>query len=510
MIKVTQELNNIFKALYESESIHAIQNHSFSEIMESNESRIDYLNHLFDKIAKDELSEECSIIFKESIDFLYNFMTGDYRRELTIPKKYFNDKEICSIIPTEEDLEYLFKLIEANKEMYEILYKNKKIIIELPKNSFNQNMIRELEIEEYNLAHLLGLTDSEPKPDPNKNALRKYFMKNIENTERYGDKISERLLNWILSEEGKNELRILNKNTIDFIYQDKQKNPNTYDSNDNIKPKALEKFKTRFKEATGLDFPIIKFSRYITKCINSLNFFNMNNIFQIILDYNAPEGKNDEKDIFIINSIPSLMSREIKVYVDLNNKIYDIMTEYANNDDIPKEKLKDILEEIGIDVDDKDIASLINLIQSYEFVEKHGINPNKNIALEKIRNIISNYFDKNIHLIGFDTEFDKQEVGIEDKTINKAHCDTSIALTVPELVGEYYERGRAFFLDKIYDEAGRLFRVSTPDEEMLYLEQMGFLEPNNFERLSKLKSKLSNFETKYQTYKNSLGNERKK
>lgn len=511
MIKITKKINDIFKALYESENIYIIPKHSFSEIMESNESRIDYLNHLFDKIANNELSEECCILFKENIDFLHSFMIGDYNSELTIPQKYFDDKETCLIIPKEEDLEYLFKLIEANKKMYEALYKNKKIMIELPKNSFNQNMIRVLEIEEYNLAHLLGLTDSEPQPDPNKNILKKYFVDHIKNTEQYGDRISERLLNWILREEGKNELRMINKITIDFICEDKKKYPNTYDTNGNIKQKSLEKFKIRFKEANGFDFPIIKFSRYITKCINSLNFLNMNNIFQIILDYNAPEGKNDEKDIFIVNSPISLISREIKEYIDLNNKIFDIMDKYANNDEILKIKIQDILEEIGINVNDKNIASFINLIQSYDFVGKHGINPNQTIVFEKIRNIISEYFDKNIHLIGFDTEFEEQEIKTEDATINKAHCDTSISLTAPELVGEYYERGRPFFLDKIYDGNGKnLLRLSTPREEILYLEQMAIFKPHNFEHSNKLKSKLSNFKSNYLTYKNSLGNGRKK
>ena len=199
MIEVSKKINNIFKTLYENEGIQITSQYSFEDIMKSNESRIDYLNHLFDKIANEELSEECYSIFKDSIDFLHDFMNGNYSSELTIPQKYFDDKENCLIIPKEEDLEYLFKLIEANKEMYDFLYKNKEFIIELPKNSFNQNMIRILEIKEYNLAHLLGLTDSEPTPDPNKNILKKYFMEHVENNEQYGDKISERLLNWVLS-----------------------------------------------------------------------------------------------------------------------------------------------------------------------------------------------------------------------------------------------------------------------------------------------------------------------
>ena len=255
-----------------------------------------------------------------------------------------------------------------------------------------------------------------------------------------------------------------------------------------------------------MDFPVIKFSRYITKCINSLNFLNMNNIFQIILDYNAPEGKNDEKDIFIVNSPISLMSSEITDYINLNNKIFDIIIKYVNNDEMLKKKIQETLKEIGLNVNDKNIASYINLIQSYDFVGKHGINPNQNIALEKIRNIISNYFGKNIHLIGFGTEFTEQETKTTDSTLNISHCDTSISLTAPELVGEYYERGRPFFLDKIYDGSGvELLRISIPEEEISYLEQMAFLEPHNLEQTNKLKSKLTNFENNYLTYKNLLG-----
>ena len=511
MIMITKQIDDIFKALYKSEGISISQSYTYDQIIESNSSRLDYLNHLFEKIENNELSEECSNIFSENIDFIHNFMNGKYNRELTVPKKYFDDKELCFIVPQPEDLEYLFKLFEANKEMFEILYKNKRFMIELPRNSLNQNMKRILEIYEHNLAHLLGLTESEPTPNLNKNILKKYFMSNIENQEQYGDKISERLLNWILSDEGKNELRRLNRITIDFINEDKKNHPNNYDENGNIKPKSFENFKNRFKEANGFDFPIIKFSRYITKSINSLNFLNMNNIFQIILDYNAPEGKKDEKDIFLINSPIPLMSKEITNYIMLNRKVLEVITQYANNDKELKEGLQEILDEIGINLSDKDIISFVNIIQAHDFIGKHGINPNQTVALEKIRNIISEYFDRNIHLIGFDTEFAEGEIKINDFTTNYAHCDTSISLTAAELVGEYYYRGRPFFLDKIFDETGeRLLRISNPEEEILYLNQMAFLEPDNLKQSQKLKNKLSTFQEKYIAYKNSLGNGKKK
>jgi len=500
MIKITRKIEEIFKSLYESEKVSISKYQSFDEIMESNESRIKYLIGLFEKIENDELSEECKKIFTKNIEFLHSFIMGDLNEEFTVPNKFFYDKEECLIIPNEAEIEYLISLIEANKTMFEHLYKNKGITIELPKNSFHQNMRRILEVQEYNLAHLLGLTESEPTPDPSKNVLRKYFMSNVDNTEKYGEKISERLLNWILSEEGKNEIRKLNKITLDFVFEDKKNNPNTYDEKGNIKPKALEKFKNRFKQATGFEYPIIKFSRYITKCINTLNFLNMNNVNQIILDYNAPPGKTDEKDIFIINSSTKLMSKEIVEYIKINNYVLELITRYAANKE--NKEIKEKLDKLGINVFDKDIAEFINLIQTNAFVGKHNISPSRAVALEKIRNIISKQFNKNIHLIGFDTEFNGNTFDLDTRTTNYSHCDTSISLTASELVGEFYERGRVFFLDKVYDPSGtQLIRISSPKEEIEFIKQMSLVYQTDSKKVSVLKQNLLEFEKRYLKFK---------
>ena len=143
--------------------------------------------------------------------------------------------------------------------------------------------------------------------------------------------------------------------------------------------------------------------------------------------------------------------------------------------------------------------------QTNKFVGELGISPNKTIVLEKLKNVISGYFNNNIHLIGFDTNFDEHEIRTEDFTTNYAHCDTSISLTAAELVGEYYDRGRPFFLDKIYDETGNgVLRISNPIEEIKYLEQMETLDPRNSKQAKNLELKLSKFNEKYKLYKNSL------
>jgi len=507
MISTTKKIDRIFKSLYNSEHAYIKPQTSFEKIIESNQSRIDYLIDLFDKIEENNLNDECKKIFKDNIEFLHDFITGKHNKEIPIPNKYFKDKEDNLIIPNSKELDYLFKLLEANKQIYDIFYNDRKFIIDLPKNTFNQNMKRILEVKEYNLAHLLGLTDTEPEPDQNKNILKKYFLSNIKNTEQYGEKISERLLNWILSEEGQKEIIRLNNITQSFIIEDRKNYPNAYDNNGIIKQKALEKFKIRFKEANGFNFPIIKFSRCMTKCINTLNFLNMNNIYQMILDYNAPDGKKDEKDIFIINCPKALMMRETKEYVKMNKDILCLLSKYSDNSKILKNKIKALLSECGIDFEDKDILSLINIMQTKNYIEHNDINPNRNQALNKIREAINKYFKRNIHLVGFDTNIGNKIVDLNEFIINGTHCDTSISLTAAELVGEYYERGRTFFLDKIYDEEGNLIRISNPIEEMEYIELMQVIE-NKFSDLNILEEKLGLFKEKYKKYNNTKEKEK--
>lgn len=510
MVTNTEKVEKILKTLYytEKEGQDRFTRGSFDKIMESNETRLNYLNHLFNAVKKNELNEYCFCIFKDNIDFLYEFMNGGYRKEFHIPIKYFKDKDECLIVPTQDELEYLFELLEANKEMYELLYKDKKFILELPKKSFNQNMTRVLEIHEHNLAHLVGLTETEIELDPRKNVLKKYFLNNIGNIDKYGQKDSEKLWNWVLSEEGKNELRRLNSITLDFIDKDKIKFPNNYDSNGVIKPISLPKFKERFKKEIGLEFPIIRFSRCITKSINNLNFLNLNNTTEIILDYNVPNGRDDEKDIFIVNAAPETLLNESEDYLIFKLKVMDIITSYANDDRL-KELAKELMDELGIKSKDKDISSFINLIKTSKFLT--GIEPNNEVSLEKINNVISEYFDRNIHLIGFDTDFKENNIPLRKSSVNNAHCDTSISLTVAELVGDYYKRGRVFFLDKIYDGSeSKLLRLSNPKEEITYNKQMNLLEPQFLKNNEGLQKKLESFNKKYAAYKNTLGNNKRR
>lgn len=236
----------------------------------------------------------------------------------------------------------------------------------------------------------------------------------------------------------------------------------------------------------------------MTKCINTLNFLNMNNTHQMILDYNAPQGRKDEKDIFIVNSPANELNDNICRYMNLQEEILNLLKKYAKETkEIPKERYKRQLEDLGVNINDKDIASFINLVETNLLSEENTINPNLEVFYEKIRNIIINQFEYNIHLIGFGTDLE-EEIPLAVETKNLSHCDTSITVTPADLVGEFYERGRAFFLDKVMAEAsGKIIRLSTPKEEIDFLKAMELVGKDTYQETKELMEELILFEKNY-------------
>ncbi len=501
---LSRKYSEIMKDLLEASRIK----YSFNDIMNSNETRLSFLNELFINIEEDNLSDECLELFENNIDFLHKFINGEVESEISVPYEFFDDMDEFSIIPTQEDLKLLFKLVEINTKIFQTYYDNKKFYLILPDNSFNMNMGRILEIKYRNIAHLLGLNDSDPEESENKNRLLKHFKKVFSDFEKYGKEDSTKLLNIILSEEGQNEMLRINKLTLDFVEKDKKKYPKSYDENGRCKDmkKFIKRFKEEYKDEE-LGFPTIKFSKYITKCINSLNFISMANITQMILDYNAPRDPNnkekkveqDEKDIFLVNVSYKKLSKLIKEYEKIMSDVESELLSYKEGKE--SGKLIEYLEEF--DIKGKEREALLNLIQTYDFVGKHNIKSNEQAYINAKKSIIDHIgrkFEREIHLIGFGTDFEKDEEEIKiteltEPTVNFSHCDTSISINVGELVDKYYKNGRPFFLDKIGDSEGGYLRVSNPVEEEEYNKQMHIS--------SSLEKIREEFNKKYDEYQNS-------
>ncbi len=513
----TQKFIKIFRDMYDSEKISFSPDLSFSDVMKDNNSRLEFLIRLLNMNENNIISSECRTLIEENIDFLKSFISGEYNKEIPVPTKYYKDMSDCSIVPRDNELDYLFNLIEANINVFDLLYKDRDIVLKLPDNSFNMNMERVLEVKEKNLAHLIGLTDSQEKDNPNSNLLLKYFLDNVEDHEQYGDTVATQFLHWIISKDGRSEIKKINQITLDFIKKDKKRNPNSYDKDGNIK--NIARFKKDFKEATSLDYPIIKFSRYIAKAINNLNYLQLYNINQVILDYNAPidpntkkKVENDEKDIFIINTPLKKLISNTKNYTNAYEKIDNLIQLYIDNYGNNTSSLEAYLSSEGINVDDKDIEMYINLKMAYVFVGKHGIEPDQSNAENKISAAIGNSFNRDVHIIGFGTDFDLDEdenikiTDLDESVTNYAHCDTSISVTAADLINKYYKRGRAFFIDKIEDTNGHIIRLSNPIEEIdcynLFM-RVGYDKRHELEMLI---DNFSYFARKYHKFKNMMKN----
>ena len=521
MISESKKIENLFKAMFNSYNINVNSNVSYNDIMESNNSRLTFLNKLLEEAINNNLSQDLLDILDNNIDFIYSFMNGDFNSELAVPERFFFDMEECTIVPNDQDLDYLFYLIETNLDIYNKLYGNKNILLTLPNMSFNMNMVRVLEIKKRNLPHLMGLTESEQKDNSNSNLLMKYFIEKIENHSKYGETLAEQFLNWVISDEGKSEIKNINKITKDFVNSDRRKYPKSYDEHGNIKD--VYSFKKRFKDKTGLEFPIIKYSRYITKCINNINYMNLFNVNQMILDYNAPRDKKsgellekDEKDILIINTQIDRLIEKSKAYCELFDNLIKMLRLYdENNKSNPNNlRIENTLKKIGININEKDILSYINLIKTHIFVGKHGIMPDDESAITKISNKIGKFFKRDIHIIGFDTDFDKDSnnnskiIDLDKSSLNYAHCDTSISIKISDLLNKYYKRGRAFFIDKMQDTNEQIIRLSNPVEEINYYNLLVFLGIESNYNKDSLNKNFELFKSQYYVYKNTFKKKR--
>lgn len=525
MIEKSRQFYQIMKLLYDKTSVEINLPFTFNEMMESNSSRLEFINKLFANINYGNVSSELADTFSASIEYIHRFMNGEDVRTLEVPQKYFEDMDDCVLSPSKADLETLFAYIDTIKIVYQSYYEGQDIVIKLPGETFNQNMIKIISIEKRQLAHLLGLTEHESKD----NYLKKFFIESdMEEHPEYYDEngtyihnehISSRMLDWITSKKGKQQLLSINELTNLFIEKDKEKYPDAY-SNGRLKPDSLPKFRERFKKQTTFDYPIIKFSRYLVKSINLLNFLNMSNICEAISDYNAPLGEKNEKDLFLVNANQEALRNDILNYNMYEYSYLKKLREYAVvSEETRKEKIAEFFKKQGIDIerilknemrkyeemkrkgyqDDSlehdTLTRFLNQTYTHDYTLKHGIKPKYSNVRAMIRDNISSMFKRNVSLVGFGTDYD-EITGIKEISIKRSHTDTAISVKPSDLVGKYYVRGRNFFLDKVGTDAS-ILRISNPKEEAAFLEKMKHVDAMLEEEEINLREKRDSFEKMY-------------
>ncbi len=516
LIVESKKFENVMSCLYATSN--ARMSMSFDNMMKDNISRLDFINGLFNDYKKEELSPECRRVFEDNIDFINSFINGEYNRFISIPRKYANDRDQYLIIPSQKEINYLLDLIKLNVRLYDAYYKDNEIIVELPNDTFNKNMTRILSVKEDKVAHLLGLTDSSLSDSKTSNFLKEYFKSIVEDTSLYGKGDAIALLKWIISDEGRQEILRLNQLLLNFVEDDYTKHPDSYYSKDAIKNK--EKFSARFEayyKDLGLKYPMIKFSRIFTKCINNLNFFNMSSINMCIVDYNSrysprkyedrykekrEEDKEDvdEKDFFFVSAPSKQLNEQIENHLHYMNNFLNKLKKYKKGDAANDQWVEEELDEMGVT---KGRDAYLNLAQTNQFVENNGILPEEYEYLmvqKQIRDYYAQKDDRLVHLIGFDS-YDKESISeLNEPMVHETHCDTSIGISAGALVDTYFTRGRAFFLDKIKTKNAGTIRVSNPIEEMAYHQDMIDLGRDDSKELNALEKGMKTFTKRFKKF----------
>ena len=173
---------------------------------------------------------------------------------------------------------------------------------------------------------------------------------------------------------------------------------------------------------------------------------------------------------------------------------------YQRSRNAENQALKNYLLQQGINVNSLEFKDKLNIIRANSHIGKHGIKPRGDIIDEKITSAINDKFPRDIHLVGFGTEFgnDKQ-IPLNSHVTHYTHCDTAISLTAPELLGHYYKYGRSFFLDKIDSKDGVLM-VSNINDEIYYLKRMSDIKANSQEECIELVALKRELKNNYKEY----------
>lgn len=489
-----------FKEVYENFCSETGYDVPFEKVFEDNVSRLEFLNLVLECVSNGKMSSSFVGVFSGCIEFMNDYINGNFECGLDVPTRYREDEQGL-YIPTASELIFLFRMVNTCCMFHEKVYNGKVLMLDMPNETFNQNMKRCLTVNRENLAHILGFSEHEDKG----NYLFKYFLEldKKKNPELYttdvgkplsnGERVSERYLNWILSEEGQNEIIHINEMFREIMENDMKKHPHDYVDG---QPKSKDKFALLVKKELGIDFPMIKFSRYVCKTVNLFNFLNMNNTTEMIVDYNPQVGENIPFDFFLVNASNEGLDKGGQFYHDIKSFILSCV-ELLSSDNPHKSRIgRDTLLDFGIKIDfnsPDSVGSLSNLMRTELFVGKQGINPDMSGTNQSIMANIASIFANDIHLLGFGNKKPSRITGVDEKDISLMYCGSSMTTTIPEYLDKFNVRGRCFYIDTLV-EGDRPGFVNSVEDEVRHLkrkELLGFENSARVEQLVELRNKFN-------------------
>lgn len=491
-----------FKDIYNAFCEETNYDVPFEKVFEDNEKRLEFLNLVMQQINSDKMSSKFVNLFADSINFVSGYINGDYKCGVEVPYVYKEDINGC-YIPTADQLKFLFKMINICCSFHEKMYYEKSYTIELPSNTLNQRIHKIFSIGKENLPHILGLTEASQKG----NYLFKYFleMDKKNNPDLYttevgqplsnGERVSERYLNWILSEDGQNKIIEINELIRGLMDDDMKNNPQDYV---NGQPKSPQKFATLVKSQLNIDFPFLNFSRYVCKTINLFNFLNMNNTSEMIVDYKPVVQDGNPCDFFLVNSPNEVLETDGIAYINMKDYVIYCVWLLSSGNSEEVAMAKEALHDFGIKIDFNNpdsIGSLSNLLFTDKFVGRHGIKPNLSGTNFSIMMRLAKHFGLDVHLLGFSSNVEEgMELGIDQTDIFSMDCRSSMVVAVPEYLDNFNVRGRCFYFD-ILGSGTRVGFVNSVDDEIRHLKRkqiLGFDSQDRIDRLVALRRQFNN------------------
>ena len=345
-----EELSGIneFKKLYDTINQYEKQIKTYEEIMQSNNSRLEFLIHAVDIALKSKaIDKNTSELILNMYENIYKYLFENSElEEIRIPNDMKSRLKDNMILPNPFELLFALTLIQENKRIFE-KYFNGKELSQTITQGLHTNIKEVLEIKKENVGHLLGLT--------NDDALQNFYRKTIIN----------RMIKKICNEIGIEEKDI----------------------------ESSEKFKEIFKEIFKLDYSKENKNKLIS-------FGNRKN--------KDSSDISEEEKIALEETYELIPKEQIVDFYANNQNINELIKENNEVNDFVYEYIKKMIDYIIKQGKKADKNILKETLNDNEVNEILNNNSNQN----NVRKLINKYINKtNLNITDnkeFQTEFQKK------------------------------------------------------------------------------------------------------
>lgn len=181
IIKASEtETINKLKKLYELISKYKEPEYSFEDMIHNPGTRLNFLSSSIEILLnEDYISDDIRELGLNMFDSLYSYFTENSKLEDVVIPRTMKDKMFIEggikkeslLIPTSNEMYFLFLMMLENKRIYSSEFKGKDLSIKITQG-LHKNITELMEIKEENLSHLLGTNNKA-------HSLYEFYRKNI-------------------------------------------------------------------------------------------------------------------------------------------------------------------------------------------------------------------------------------------------------------------------------------------------------------------------------------------